>query len=61
MKIEPTGVYSYEEVQKILGVKKTTMSKLLKVKTIRYAQIGKVYRFLGEYLIEDIKAISGRL
>lgn len=54
MKIEEKAIYTYQEVQKLLGVKKTTLGKLIK-KGLRVIQLGKSYRFLGEDLLEFLR------
>ncbi len=57
MKIEENSVYTYEQVQEILGVKKTTLSKLIKETDLKPIVLGKSYRFLGSELLGFLKSL----
>lgn len=54
--IEGTAVYTYEQLQYILGVKKTTLSKLIKEDNLKPIVLGKSYRFLGETILDFLRA-----
>ena len=57
-KIEPTGVYTLQQVKEIFGFGRDVGIKLRKKGLIKPVRLGKEYRFLGEDLIQ--LARSGR-
>lgn len=57
MEIIENSVYTYVQVQKMLGVKRTVLARLIKEKAIHPLQLGKTYMFLGSKLLEDLRKI----
>lgn len=57
-KLSSTEIYTYEEVQELLGIKKTAFAKLIKEGKIRYIRLGKTYRFIAESLLYDLKKLE---
>jgi excisionase family DNA binding protein len=55
LEINPTSIYTYEQVQEILGVKKTVMVRLIK-EGLKPVRLGKSYRFWGEELLRFLRS-----
>lgn len=55
MRIEENAIYTYKDVQELLGIKKTALSKLIADKKIHVIRVGKEYRFLGKHLFLDLE------
>jgi excisionase family DNA binding protein len=53
--IKPNGVYTTEEVEKLLKVSNSTVKRLLKSGILKANKVGKQYRVLG---LEILKLIS---
>lgn len=56
--IKPNGVYTTEEVEKLLKVSNSTVKRLLKRGILRANKVGKQYRVLG---LEILKLISPKV
>lgn len=53
--IQPNNIYDYFQVMNMLGVRKNTLSKLIKQNELRYKRVGRQYLFLGEFILEFMK------
>lgn len=51
MEIRKNEVYTHEEVQTILKVSSSTVTRMLKKGLIRSAKVGKQYRIMGKELL----------
>lgn len=56
--IKPNGVYTTEEVEKLLKVSNSTVKRLLKKGILKANKVGKQYRILG---LEILKLISPKV
>lgn len=56
--IKPNGVYTTEEVEKLLKVSNSTVKRLLKNGILKANKVGKQYRVLG---LEILKLISPKV
>ena len=53
--IQPNNIYDYIQVMNMLGVRKNTLSKLIKENGLRYKKVGRQYLFLGEFILDFMK------
>lgn len=55
--IKPNGVYTTEEVEKLLKVSNSTVKRLLKSGILRAAKVGKQYRIMGWEILKLISPV----
>jgi hypothetical protein len=54
--IAPTAVYSIEQAQAALGLKRTTLAREIRLGRLRVARRGGKYLVLGKWLLQWIEA-----
>ncbi len=53
--IQPNNIYDYIQVMNMLGVRKNTLSKLIKNEELKYKRVGRSYLFLGQFILDFMR------